>query len=129
MSKSFFDVEKAIQLRADGMTYTDIADVLGVSRQRVWQKLNDVNARERAGGKVYDSIPYNGLYEMFQSDKTLTIPQFCRECFGTGTHTFTMKIYNLLSGKDGHLTVGQTRKLLKYSGKTWEELFEPRNQA
>lgn len=113
----------AVRLRSQGMTYSEIGEVLGVTRQYVHQLIGP----KRKGDKFYNQIPYTGWYEIFRDNPDLTVPGFVIDCFGTNSRALIAKIGRMLGGKNVALSLFQIRKILSYTGKTWEELFEKRD--
>ena len=110
-------------LRDSGWTYQQIADHFGVSKQYVWHEI-----RRRSKETYYEKIPYEGLYKLFQDDKSLTVPKFCATVLHRHGHDFVTRMTNFIGGSDSRVSVSQIKKILDYCGGTFEEVFSIREE-
>lgn len=117
--------ELAIVMRLEGKTCQEIADHFGVSNQAVSRMLRN-QVRYRKDGKIFDQIPYKGLYEFMQSNHKITVPKLALIMGMTVTANNNRKVERLLQGKCTWLPKKAYDGLIKHSGMTYEQLFELR---
>jgi hypothetical protein len=125
MSKpSKVNKEEARRLYNEGLSCSEIARQFGVTRQYCSSLMKEIPTRRH--GKIFDNIPYKGLYNLFQKERWLSIPRFATVIFGTSTRATSAKVYRLLSGDNVSLNISEIKRLIEYSGMSFEELFAPR---
>lgn len=117
-----------IVLREQGKTYQEIGDIYGVSKQRVEEAIK--NAENRFNGKRIrknsaniEKIIYKGIYDLFYKDCTMTISKIAR-IVGHDKGT----VENLIKGANARFTIKGIKRLIDFSGMTFEELFELRKK-
>lgn len=115
-----------IQLRKQGKTYREIGEIYGMTRQGVEQKMKRAakifnNARVRKCTSDISKIVYQGIYDWFENDVTMTTTKFARML---GVNTLTAK--KMLTEKGARFSIDMIKKLIDYSGMSFEKLFEPR---
>lgn len=125
------DWEEAIKMRRAGASYKEIADRFGASRQWIHSKMIKLLPNEkdrRRGAEIYNNIALPGMRKLFAENPRLTIAGMRRIIFmgtmnaGT-THKQTELIRRMINGKDVKITIDAIRRLLDFSGMTFEELF------
>lgn len=123
--------KEMLQMRVEGATYQQIADVCGVSRQSVHQSVKNyadkVLKGRRGKGFCYEDIKYQGIYEHFAENEKESIHSFTVAIFGGdyGSKCATMR--NFLTGKNNsYFTVSQIKRMCEICGKPFEEVFKER---
>lgn len=118
-----------IVLREQGKTYQEIGDIYGVSKQRVEEVIK--NAEKRFNGERIrknstniEKIVYKGIYDLFYKDCTMTATKLAR-IVGHDKGT----VENLIKGTNARFTIKGIKRLIDFSGMTFEELFEPRKKG
>ena len=114
-------INQAVAMRENGKTYKEIGEAFGVTRQAVYDAMKIRNKTARRNKAVYKAIPYNGLRELFEKDESLTISKLAAILFPGQGRYYTAK--RLCEGANVCLTVTQIKRLLKYSGMTYEHIF------
>ena len=110
---------KAFELRVDGLTYDEIAEHMGVSRQAVHEALH----RAMDNGRVYAKCVYPGL-RRWMIDHNISRRQLAlalRPGVKPGW------LYYKLEGRF-RLSMGDVKAILKYTGMTFEEAFGEEEQ-
>lgn len=119
------DREKAAEMRRDGMTYAEIGEYFGVSRQRIEQCLKG-RVKTRKCSTDMERIPYEGLYNWLMDNPKVTYPTFARLVFGTCNTNTTNKIQNLLHGRNVLIGKRSYDRMMAVTGMTYEQLFKLR---
>lgn len=123
MSK--IDRDLAASMRRDGKTYQEIADCFGVSPQAVSDSLKKhVHARKDLN--AIEKIPYKGLYEFMLSHPRVSITHLSAKMFQYPNHASSEKVRRLIQGGYAQLPKSAYDRLIKYTGMTYEQLFELR---
>ena len=126
MKKSKINMEALERMAAEGMTWQEMAEVFGLSRQRVQQAAAARGIRKRRDGKIYEQIPYKGLYALFQTDRHMSVSRFAGLVFGWSGNANNEKTRNLLKGREVSLKIMHIRRICRLCGMSFEETFEPR---
>lgn len=131
---SNFDLSRAanyIVLREQGKTYQEIGNMYGVSKQCVEQAIKTAELRFggrcRRGSVDIAKIAYNGIYNLFVNDESMTFSKIARKCTNNPNRSMVQAIQGLFEGKNTKVSINFIKNLIKISGMTFEELFEPRN--
>lgn len=125
-----------LKLRIEGHPMSEIAEMYGISRQRVFQLTNKLISKDelfRARQEQLDieKIRYQGIYEMFKKDYRMTYYKF--QCIASKSKyrkaTLMERWRRFLQGetKDVTIELSWINNLIEYSGMTYEELFKERN--
>ena len=118
-----------IQLREEGKTLDEIAQLAGITRQRVGQYMDKFNVRK--GSVNIEKIRYKGIYEFMKENPGVSYAQLARAIYGGATTN--AKCNDLIRKFAGersdciHFTVAQLKRLIKYTHKSFEELFTLRD--
>lgn len=120
-------------LKASGATFQYIADICGVSKQAVQQKIvryvNHSILGKRGKHTDIDEIVYKGVYEYFVEHAEETFSSFARKIAGDDGGALIARIRNLITGKyDTHLSIPQIKLICEIVGKPFEEVFEERDK-
>lgn len=126
MKRSKINMEALERMAAEGMTWQEMAEMFGVSRQRVQQVAAAYGIRKRREGKVYEQIPYKGLHALFQRDRSMSVSRFARLVFGDAGHANNEKARNLLKGREAGLKITHIRRICRLCGMSFEETFAQR---
>ena len=118
------DVNLAEKMRMDGATYQEIANRFGVTRQAVHLNLKNHGRLRRRYEAIFDDCPYAGLRQFLQENKKVKIANLCNAIFGTCAETERSKTRRLIEGKNVSMTVNNVKRLEKFTGKSFDELFE-----
>lgn len=117
------DIVLAEQMRRDGATYQEIANHFGVTRQAVHLNLKNHGRLRRRYDAIFNHCPYDGLRQFLQENKKVKIANLCNAVFGTCTETARSKTRRLIDGKKVSMTVNNIKRLEKYTGMNFDELF------
>lgn len=122
--------KEMLQMRLDGMTFQQIADACGVSRQYAHEAITgyaDKIARcKRGKAFFFDKIIFEGIYEHFEKNEEETITNFTNDVCGEGSRCITT-MRTFLTGKtDTRLTISQIKRICEICGKPFEEVFKER---
>jgi hypothetical protein len=117
------NVDEAERLRAQGMTYAQIAEYFGCSRQAVQQKLLTHRRVRRRWQAVLEGCPYAGLREFMLRRRELSLSRLSSAVFGNGGRSEMEKTRRMLAGRNVSLTVGNVLKLEALTGMPFAELF------
>ena len=113
-------------MRYEGKALAEIAEYFGVSRQAVSAVLkNRVRVRKR-DAKLFEQIPYKGIYEFVQSDEKITVPRFAAMIGMSVCRASTEKARRFLRGESVALFKYNYDALIEKTGMTYEQLFELR---
>ena len=121
-----------IRLREEGLTYDQIAEAAGVSRQRVQQVVNVYRPRKKSVD--IEKIRFKGFYEFMRDNPTVSYAMLAKAMYNKPitnalSNTLLMTLTDgSTSGDKIRLTVGQVRRLTAFTGKTFEELFTLRDR-
>jgi predicted transcriptional regulator len=116
------NVIKAAEMRENGATYEEIAKAFGVTRQAVAAAIGKI----RKFPKMYDEIPYKGLYDFFKENSRIEINSFCWKALKINDKSCYERYRRLLHGEDVKLSISEIKKIIAYTGKSFEELFAER---
>lgn len=113
--------EEIKRLRKIGVPSKDIAEIAGISRQRVFQILGSKESKMLSKFQIslIDGVKYAGIRD-FLLNKGMSITDFCVE-INSGNHEHTVVAF--LRGK----TKGNIKliaEILKYTGLSFEEAFK-----
>ena len=127
MAEAKIDRELAREMRYEGKTFSEIGEYFGVSQQAVSRVLkNCVRSRKREA-RLFDQIPYKGIYEFIQSDEKITVPRFAVIMGMPAGGASTEKARRLLEGNQCvALFKRNYDALIAATGMTYEQLFELR---
>lgn len=127
MQKPIINKQVAADMRRQGASISEIAEFFGVTHQAVQQILSNV-VRARKNEYFIESIPYKGIYEYFIEHKKMTVPAFARVMYDScAGRAETERARRLLAGASRtHVTKAAIDRLIRFTGKTYEQLFELR---
>ncbi|MGN0557882.1 MAG: hypothetical protein ACI4IS_00325 [Acutalibacteraceae bacterium] len=133
MINNLSKVAHYIVLREQGMTYQAIADIYGVTKQSVEELIKKAelqignNERIRKNNANIEKIAYKGVYDLFANDTSMTVSKLTRICNGTSNKSSVSKFQRFIEGGESvTITINQIKNLIKFSGMSFEQLFEPR---
>ena len=122
--------EEMLEMRMNGATYQEIADICGISKQRVHQKIGEYSPRVKAirRGSVYlEEIKYKGIYEFFKENLDVAFCGFVKGILGDISHCATEKMRRFLRGENEvKFSIPQIKKMCEVCGKPFEEVFKER---
>lgn len=121
--------QEILELRDQGKTYREIADIFGVTRQRVHEKIG--KDRIRKCNFEIEKIRFKGVYEFLKEHPTLSLIGFIRHMKG---HSVSHAEYEKLKGclttdRDSAIKISDIKRLTEYTGMTFEELFAERSST
>lgn len=126
--------KEIVRLRQQGKTYEEIGKAFGISKQRASAIGSAVlgNTSKRSKSVDIDDIVFEGIYQLFLHDNTMTYARLGR--IANNTKSFnsrqTSRFCNILKGKtDPALPIHVINNILKYIGKPYEEVFAPRKRS
>ena len=123
--------KEMLEMRMNGATYKEIADVCGISKQRVHQKIGEYSQRIkelRRGGMYLEEIKYKGIYDFFKENLDVSFSRFVEAVMGNTHHNSTERIRCFLRGQyEVKFTVAQIKRMCEVCGKPFEEVFKERD--
>ena len=126
MAEAKIDKDLARELRYEGKSHEEIAEYFGVSKQAVSHVLKNSVRSRRRDAKLFDQIPYKGIYEFIQANEKVTVPRFAEIMGLPRSRTSTEKARRLLQGYGVYLSKRNYDALIEKTGMTYEQLFELR---
>lgn len=120
------DRKTAAQMRNEGMTQQEIADVFGVSRQRIQQVLRKSIVYNRKYAADIEKIPYEGLYNYMVAHPSVTFPALAAILFGSSGKNENAVARSLAFGKNCRIGKRSYDRLMAETGMTYEQLFKLR---
>lgn len=128
MSGDLSKIAKYIVLREEGKTYQEIGDIFGISKQAVERSIKNAeikfNGRMRKSNVNIEEIIYKGIYQIFKKDSQITVSKLSK-ILGHERTT----VNNFLKNKNTRISIDAIKKLIAYSGMTFDELFELREEG
>jgi hypothetical protein len=128
MSKEITPKEM-LQMRLDGMTFQQIADVCGTSRQNVHQAVKLYSKKiingVRGRGFPVEIIRFQGIYEHFYDNEKESITSFATKVYGHEQYGSKLRKF-LIGESESHLTIPQIKRICEICGKPFEEVFKER---
>lgn len=120
------DKKEMLALRERGLSYQEIADIYHISKQRVYQIIGKENVR-RFNADI-DKIVYKGIYEFMRDNPSISFSNLHRTISSHSTANAVKSFRRFLTNTTdkGVLTIRQIKRLMEFTGKSFEELFERR---
>lgn len=118
-----------------GLTLEEIGKIVGLSKQRVCQINNKGKSKEdiyrkRKGTMYFEKIRFQGIYELFKNDYTMSYYKFAFVVVKdrASQRNVAEKWRKLLTGytNEIEIRISWINNLIEYSGMTYEYLFKPR---
>lgn len=122
-------MSEIIEKRKNGATYQEIADAVGISKQRV-HRIMLKNSPEMKGMRRnhfdIERIIYKGIYDYFKSHPYESLSSFVVRIYGyTGNYISTIR--DFITGVcTSRLSVERIRKICEIVGMPFEKVFERR---
>lgn len=118
------------EMRSNGATYQQIADVCGISKQAAHQSVTlyeqKIKKKTRGKGFSLEKIKYKGIYEHFVANESETLSSFVFGVYGDRVHA--TKMGQFLRGEhDSYFKIAHIKKMCDICGKTFEETFAVRD--
>jgi predicted DNA-binding protein YlxM (UPF0122 family) len=127
--------KEMLQMRLDGATYQEIADICGISRQAVHEALKFYVKKitEESRGQKFSlkTIKYQGIYDYFKKNENETVASFANKVYGrkSGSCQGAGKLRNFIKGdSDSYFNITQIKKMCEIIGKPFEEVFKEREK-
>lgn len=124
--------EEMYKMYQNGDTFQKIADVCGISKQAVHQRMVLYERKvygirgKRKQRLLIDKIVYKGIYEHFENNYNETITSMCKKVYGYATGN-TDKFKSFITGEhDSHFKLEHIKRLCEVVGKPFEETFAER---
>ena len=126
-------IQEKFDLWLNGVSYKQLAEICGCSRQMIWQQLHNYQEKivcGRRGHKFYcNQIKYQGIYEWFLEHVNDSIHSLCCKVFESESYPsmYHNRMKSLITGDhNAFFTVPQIQKLCEIIGKPFEEVFKER---
>lgn len=118
--------EEMIKLRERGLSYQKIADIYHISKQRVHQIIG--KERVRKNNTDIERIVYKGIYDFMKENPTISYSALLRKIRGCETANQVKNFSSFLknSNDKSRLSILEIKRLIEFTGKSFEELFERR---
>lgn len=117
------DESKIYELLKAGKSQVEIAKELGVTKQAVNEYIHNKKRVRRTRLALYGDIPYAGLRRFFLDTPGMSTGKFTAAMYGSPSHTNRQRVARLLHGVDIYVTVPQIKRIIAFTGKSFEELF------
>ena len=122
--------KEMLEMRMNGATLQEIADVDGITKQAVQKRLK-LYAKRLTGirGQGFDisTIRYQGVYEYFKTNLEESLHSFCLKLCGDGNYSNIATMRNFLTGKsESRFNIAQIKRMCEICGKPFEEVFKER---
>ena len=117
------DIVLAEQMRRDGATYQEIANHFGVTKQAVHLHMKNHGRIRRRYEQIFESCPYEGLRNFCMTNKRISISTLASAIFENKTEPARAKTHRLIEGDNVSITLNNIKRLEKYTGMTFDELF------
>ena len=122
-----------LRMRQEGYTLEEIGKKFGVSKQWVYNMVGK-GQKHRA---MVEKIIYKGIYELFVNDPKMSLHKLVRIARGKPdgqdciSRNETERYRRFLTGRTDAMIIStwNINNILKYTGKTYEEVFELRTEA
>ena len=125
--------EEMLEMRMKGATYKQIADMCGITKQRVHQKIAKYSPQVKAirrGSLYLEEIKYKGIYEYFRENLDVAFSEFVIGVYGCTNHNNTERMRCFLRGKhEVRLDIKKVKRICEIVGKPFEEVFKERGTA
>lgn len=113
--------EWMLRLYEAGLTYQEIGDAAGISKQRVFHIIGKSN-RERFRTITKEQCAFEGLRQ-YLNENRISFVALTREMYGEFQSDSYNSLKHALKTKDGHLTMPKINRILAATGLTYEEAF------
>ena len=126
--------EQMHKMKLEGKTYTEIGEACGISRQQANYLLihyDESLKGMRGNGFDINTIIYKGLYEHFRDNLYESITSFAKKVYGHTATSAVSTMRTFLNGKhkEARFTVPMIKRMCEVTGKSFEELFELREEG
>ena len=121
------NVNEIIELRKHGLTYAQIGERYGVSKQRIQQLIG--KERIRKCSTDIEEIAYEGIYQLFVDDPEMTFIKLTKIMYGTSYADTAAheKVFRFVRKKaNSRMRLECINNLINYIGKPYEEVFKER---
>ena len=109
------------------MTYREIADVFGVSRQRIQQVLKKGIVYKRKYAADIEKIPYEGIYKFMVENPRVTFSALAVILFGYSGNARVNMARRFVCGDNSKIGKRSYDRLIAATGMTYEQLFKLRD--
>lgn len=123
--------KKIVEMRKQGMTYRQIGEAVGLTGQRVHMIVSKLPPIRKCDTD-FDRIIFEGIYQCFLQDHTMTYARLARVAYGSKTvgHKEKERIRRFVTGAEGAtLKKHWIDNIIKFIGKPYEEVFAPRKRS
>lgn len=117
------DIDRAETMRREGATYQQIADYFGITKQGVHSAMKNHGVIRRRYEAIFESCPYKGLRRYLLENKRVKIAEVCVAVFGNCEEKTRAKTLRMIEGDNVSLTVNNIKRLEKFTGLGFDELF------
>lgn len=122
--------KEMVMLHKEGMSFQKIADISGLTRQRVHQRVSTyVEGAKPRQGRRFDisKIKYKGIYEYFVNNPDETMTSFTVKIgYSVSGGSALYSVRSLLFGTNSHFPINTIKNICDVVGKPFEEVFEER---
>ena len=119
--------QKMIEMRNEGHTYQEIADVFGISKQAVHSYIKKAKERHLRHDKECERIVYQGIYELFKSDPKMNYTRFTTLIYGKYYRKRVPAVKSLVTGEnESRLPLRVYQRICEICGKPFEQTFKRR---
>ena len=123
-------VEEMYKMRVNGATYQHIADMSGLSKQRVHEKLKSYALTLAGVRNMYfdaEEIIFKGIYEHFKNNTQETLTSFFTKVLGEFDNNRIRTMTRFIRGQNkSRLSIEEIKNICKVVGKPFEEVFKER---
>ena len=117
-----------LRLREEGKTYREIGEIYGLTRQRIHAIATANDCRVRKKNTDIEKIVYKGIYEFMKENPNVSFTKLASVANnGSALNNQRACVFiRKLSGTTDKVTftISNIKCLMKFTGKSFDELFE-----
>ncbi len=118
--------QKMIEMRNEGHTYQEIADVFGISKQAVHSYIKKAKERHLRHDKECEKIVFQGIYDFFKAEPKMNYTKFTILIYGYKGKKVA-DIRNFITGvHESKFPLIIHQRICEICGKPFEQTFKRR---
>lgn len=118
--------QKMIEMRNEGHTYQEIADVFGISKQAVHSYIKKAKERHLRHDKECEKIVFQGIYDFFKAEPKMNYTKFTILIYGHKGKNVA-DIRNFITGVyESRLPLIILQRICEICGTSFEDTFKRR---
>ena len=120
--------QKMIEMRNEGHTYQEIADVFGISKQAVHNYIKKAKECHLRRDKECEKIVFQGIYDFFKAEPKMNYTTFTSMIYDCGiSRKNVVKTSRFITGKtESYLRLKDILRICEICGTSFEDTFKRR---